>query len=262
MTKAIILAAGQGTRLRPLTDDIPKTMVQINGKSIIEYQLDALSSQGITDKHIVAGYKHNVLNFPDLTKHLNPAYDSTNMVASLFVAEPLFNGDCDVLITYGDIIFDDDVLSSLCQNAGNQITMAYDLNWLRLWRERMSDPLSDVESFKVDENKHVQELGKKVSSIEDVQGQYIGLIYISASYAPRFFDLYKSHSGSDELFDGKDFYNMYMTTYLQMQVDNGIEVKGVPIKGGWVEVDSVEDKTNYERLIAEGRMDEFCKTLS
>lgn len=262
MTKAIILAAGQGTRLRPLTDDKPKTMVEINGKSIIENQLETLGKQGIKEKHVVAGYKQNVLNFPDLSKHINPVYDSTNMVASLFVAESLFKGDSDVLIAYGDIIFDEEVLSALCNNAGNQISIAYDLNWFQLWSERMPDPLSDVESFKVDKNSHVRELGKKVTNAGDVQGQYIGLIYVSAGYAPKFFDLYKSLIGSDELFDGKDFDNMYMTTYLQMQIDKGIEVKGVPIKGGWVEIDSVEDKTNYERLIADGRMSEFCKTLS
>ncbi len=61
--KTIILAAGQGTRLRPLTDNCPKCMVEINGKSIIERQLEAINQCGIKDEDIttIAGYKNDVL---------------------------------------------------------------------------------------------------------------------------------------------------------------------------------------------------------
>ena len=262
MTKAIILAAGQGTRLRPLTDLVPKTMVHIKGRPIIEYQMDCFKNNGISEVHVVAGYKEEKLKVEGIQKWLNPAYDRTNMVASLYVLKHLFDGSSDIIISYGDIIFDDTVLTKLLKEYGNQISMIYDLNWLKLWSYRMDDPLSDVESFKLDSEGNVTELGKKVNKEADIEGQYIGLIHVNRDFAPQFFALYESLAGSEQLFDGKDFDNMYMTSYLQMQIDNATRLKGVSIEGGWVEVDSVEDKQIYERMIEDGKMSDICKTLA
>ena len=126
----------------------------------------------------------------------------------------------------------------------------------------MEDPLSDAESFRLDAEGNVKELGKKANNESDVEGQYIGLIHVNAGFAAEFFALYESLAGSDQLFDGKDFDNMYMTSYLQMQIDNGTTLSGVPIQGGWVEVDSAEDKESYEKMIEDGKMSDICKTLA
>lgn len=262
MTKAIVLAAGQGTRLRPLTDFIPKTMVPVKGRPIIEYQMDCFRNNGISEVHVVAGYKNDKLVVEGIQKKLNPAYDRTNMVASLYVLKELFDGSSDIVISYGDIIFDENVLARLLSENGDQISMIYDLNWLKLWSYRMENPLSDAESFKLDGNGNVRELGKKAFNETDIEGQYIGLIHVNRNFAPRFFELYESLSGTNQLFDGKDFDNMYMTSYLQMQIDKGTPLKGVSIAGGWVEVDSVEDKEIYERMIEDGTMSAICKTLA
>ena len=87
--RIIILAAGQGTRLRPLTDDRPKCMVEVNGTSIIERQLNTMHACGIKDENItiVCGYCSDILKdrFKDTKIHfiVNEQYDSTNMVFSL-----------------------------------------------------------------------------------------------------------------------------------------------------------------------------------
>jgi choline kinase len=262
MTKAIILAAGQGTRLRPLTDHIPKTMVTLKGQPIIQYQMNCFERNDIKEVHVVAGYKHEELKVEGIKKHINDAFDRTNMVSSLYVLKDLFDGSSDIVISYGDIIFDDVVLKKLLSNKGNEVSMVYDLNWLKLWSERMEEPLSDAESFKIGADNCVKELGKKVNHEADVEGQYIGLIHVCKNFALNFFQLYESLKGSSQLFDGKDFDNMYMTSYLQMQIDQGTEIKGVAIKGGWVEVDSVEDKDTYEKMIELGKMNDICKILA
>ena len=262
MTKAIILAAGQGTRLRPLTDFIPKAMVPVKGRPIIEYQMDCFQNNGISEVHVVAGYKEDKLQVKRIQKWVNPDYDRTNMVASLYVLKDLFDGSSDIVISYGDIIFDDPIFAKILKEHGNQISIIYDLNWLKLWSYRMEDPLSDAESFKLDSAGNVKELGKKANKEADVEGQYIGLIHVNSNFAPQFFVLYESLAGSNQLFDGKDFDNMYMTSYLQMQIDQGTTLSGIAIEGGWVEVDSVEDKEIYEKMIADGKMSDFCKTLA
>ena len=96
--KAIILAAGQGTRLRPLTDDIPKCMVEVNGKPILNRQLDTLQSAGIENIIVVTGYEENKINDPRITKVFNEEYASTNMLYSLLCAEDYMEGN--VIVTF------------------------------------------------------------------------------------------------------------------------------------------------------------------
>ena len=102
--KSIILAAGEGKRLRPLTENIPKCMIKLFGKSLLEWQIDTLRSCNITDISVVTGYCSDVINIPNITYFRNEKYDSTNMVETLFCAKKkLFNS---VIVSYGDIIYE------------------------------------------------------------------------------------------------------------------------------------------------------------
>ena len=80
MTRAIILAAGQGLRLRPLTDDKPKCLVSLQGKTLLEHQVQALKSEGIQDIHVVGGYCFEKIDSAGYKCSLNPQYKKTNMV--------------------------------------------------------------------------------------------------------------------------------------------------------------------------------------
>lgn len=261
MTKAIILAAGQGTRLRPHTDHIPKTMVALNGKPIVEYQREVLSQAGIHEIHVVVGYKQDKIDGSKFQKHLNPEFDKTNMVSSLYCAKALFDGSSNILITYGDIIYEPQVVQNILSQHGNQISIIYDTNWLNLWKLRMDNPLDDAESFQLDSDGNVADLGRKETDLANIQGQYTGLIYVKRDFAPHFFDLFEQLRGSEVLFDGKDFDNMYMTTYLRMQIQKGVQVKGVKVHGGWIEIDSTEDLEIYSNMINKGQLEEFCSIL-
>ena len=111
MMKLITLAAGQGTRLRPLTDHVPKCMVEVNGRPILETQIETAKKAQIDEMHVICGYCSDVIQYDFVTKHLNPEYDTTNMVYSLFSAEEIM--DDDVIISYGDIIYQASVLEKL-----------------------------------------------------------------------------------------------------------------------------------------------------
>ena len=84
---AIILAAGKGERLQPLTNDKPKCLIELFGKSLLEWQIEAFQRSGITDITIVSGYKSDLINFPKTTILKNEKYDSTNMVETMFSAK-------------------------------------------------------------------------------------------------------------------------------------------------------------------------------
>ena len=104
----------------------------------------------------------------------------------------------------------------------------------------MDNPLSDAETMKLDIGGNITELGKKTKNYEDIEGQYIGLIKISYSVLPRVRQFYHSLS-REEFYEGKDFDNMYMTSFVQLMIDRLLPVKAILVHGGWVEIDSVED---------------------
>ena len=83
--KVIILAAGMGSRLGPLTNDKPKCMIKLLGQTLIERQIKIFHSYGINDITIVTGYKSKVVDIPDVNYVNNVNYETTNMNESLFV---------------------------------------------------------------------------------------------------------------------------------------------------------------------------------
>ena len=119
--KAIILAAGMGTRLRPITMSIPKCLVPVNSKPILEHQLDALLLAGIRDVILVVGHLGKLLsdeygiNYGDMNIYYveNRLYDRTNNIYSLWLARQHLNSQ--VLLLEGDLVFDPEMLQRLTQ---------------------------------------------------------------------------------------------------------------------------------------------------
>lgn len=245
--KAIVLAAGQGVRLRPLTDYKPKCMVEFRGKPIIDYIVETLLDSGISDITIVDGYKNDVLESHLAEQNIkfctNKNYDSTNMVATFFCSEEEMNDD--IIISYADIIYSSDILQKLKEDTSD-FAIIVDKNWKELWQMRMENPLLDAETMKIDSEGFVYELGKKPKSYDEIQGQYIGLIKISKKFLPKVIDFYKNLDKS-AIYDGKNFDNMFMTSFIQSLIDNVKAPKAVFIEGGWLEIDSIEDLKIYEQ---------------
>jgi len=235
--KSIILAAGQGARLRPLTDDRPKCLVEYKGKALIDYILDAHRFAGISDIVIVKGCKAEKLSRPGVRTCINQQYDATNMVHTLFCAEDELHGD--VIISYADIIYGSNHITRLKEAPGD-FCVVIDRQWRALWEARMQDPLSDAETLRLDPMGNIIELGQKPKSYAEIQGQYVGLIKISAQAWPQIRQMYHSLD-RQRLYDGKTFAQMYMTSFIQLVIDNLMPVQAVMIDGGWMEFDSISD---------------------
>jgi L-glutamine-phosphate cytidylyltransferase len=237
--RAIILAAGQGKRLRPLTDQRPKCLVELAGKSLLDHQLEVLRAAGVLDIHVVAGYRADQLDRSDLTRHINERYAETNMVSTLFAAESVMTGESDLIICYGDIVYESQVLAAL-QAIDAPIGLVVDREWRRYWAARMDDPLADAETLKITDANRLVELGKKPESYSDIQGQYIGLIKIRADHLARLPDVWRAMN-RNATYDGKDYDNMYMTSFIQHLIDSGWEARAAFIDNGWAEVDCEVD---------------------
>ena len=171
--RAIILAAGEGKRLRPYTNDRPKCMVEIEGVSLIDRQIKILKSKGVEEIIIIGGYKSDMLEGKGNKLVTNPRYYETNMVWSLFCAEEFLVGD--VIISYGDIVYSSKIISALV-NSNYDISVTIDMNWESYWRDRNEDPLEDAETLKLRTDGTIKEIGQKPNSINDIEGQYMGLM--------------------------------------------------------------------------------------
>ncbi len=109
----------------------------------------------------------------------------------------------------------------------------------------MEEPLADAESLRIGSAGNITELGKKVEILEEVQGQYIGLFKISKAVVNEVLGFYQSMN-KDRDYDGQNFDNMYMTSFIQNLIDHLLKVYPVWIDGGWVEIDSVDDLQNLQ----------------
>ena len=238
--KILILAAGQGKRLRPLTNDIPKCMVKYKNKPIIDYIINSAKSFGINDIAVVSGYKKNVLkkylNESHFTFYSNDEYDSTNMVTTLFAAKEYM--DDDLIISYSDIVYKKGILKKLI-DSNQEIGVIVDRKWRDLWAKRMDNPLDDAETLII-KNDKIIELGKKPKNFNEIEGQYIGLIKISKKIISNVIEFYEKFD-KKVLYDGLDYKNMYLTSFIQMMINNSFQVSPVFIDGGWVEIDTPED---------------------
>lgn len=240
--KAIILAAGRGSRMKNLTDDRPKCLVELRGKALLDWQLEALRAAGVTEIAIVTGYKRELLANRGLVEFHNARWEETNMVSSLACAkEWLTTGPC--IISYSDIFYSSDAALALI-NSSTELAITFDSNWLELWKYRFVDPLSDAETFRITIENILLEIGNIPKSVEEVQGQYMGLLRITSD---GWAEIVRTR---DELTQ-KQRDKMHMTETLQMVIDSGrLPVYGIPYFGIWGEIDSAEDLDLYQNRCA------------
>ena len=132
--KAVILAAGQGTRLKPLTNRVPKCLVRLHGKPIMQRQLESLDGAGFRECVVVVGYRGDQVErqfgptFRDLklTYVYNERYEETNNIYSLWLARSLL--DDDILLLESDLIFEGGLLNDLAQNTHRDIAV---VDWFK-----------------------------------------------------------------------------------------------------------------------------------
>ena len=257
MTRAIILAAGTGSRLRPLTATEPKCLLNFQGQSLLQHQLDTLSQAGIEQVTVVGGHGLGALRKLGLHCIENPDYKVTNMVHSLFCARALMTGEEDLIIAYGDIIYQPENLAVVLNTPGDWVLMS-DLGWHDYWSARFTDVLADAESFITDGLGRVRQLGDKVNDHRLIQGQFTGLMKVSAAAVRRLESLYQQLSADAAL--SASLPNMYMTEFIQQAIHAGWQVTAAEVNHGWLEFDSLSDLRLYNSLQRNNQLQQFFRT--
>lgn len=246
ITKAIVIAAGMGSRLRPHTDEIPKCLLPIGDLTIVEHALSVLRSAGLSDIAMIRGYRSDRLAPKGVTFFENSDYQNNNILHSLFYAEPFMEGG--FVVCYSDILFKREVVCTLLDTEAD-ISVVVDRGWRAIYEGRDMHPISEAEVVK-DRDGTILRIGKGIVPENDATGEFIGMAKFSASGAEvlrsEFARLRTKFSDSYDLpFQrAAAFRKAYLTDMFQELVDRGIAVDVTAISGGWMEIDTPED---YER---------------
>lgn len=208
--KAVILAAGRGSRIKPLSDNMPKSLLKINGKSILQTNIDTIKSCGIDDIVIVKGYKAELINFPGIRYYVNENFKHTEQLVSFFCAKNEM--DKPFLLLFGDVLFRKSVLSGLIKKEGD-IVLAVDTCWKEIYKNKRGYDLDRIRGQDLlwGENSQINKIGNclNIQNFEthafEAFAEWVGLAKFSKKGAELCADMYNNllESGDGFTFQGE-----------------------------------------------------------
>ncbi len=247
--KAIIVAAGMGRRLRPYTDDRPKCLVEVNGRSILARQLDAYRAAGVDEIYIVRGYMKESIQIDGAKYFENTEFKNNNILASLFYAESAMEGG--FLFSYSDIVFRPEVVRTALVTQGDY-ALVIDRRWEEAYDGRVDHPVAQAEVARVEGGKVVR-VGKETVPPAQATGEFIGLAHFSAraveQMRARYHERRRALAGKP-YGTAKTFEVAYVTDLLNDLIDGGEVMRPAFIDGGWREIDTVEDLERAKAVVS------------
>ena len=179
--KAIILSAGQGSRLGHLVDDKPKCLIDFNGRTLLDRQLDTLEATGVKEAVVVTGFNDELVEEalakrgrgPAVRTIFNPFYKVADNTGSLYMAREELSGDC--LVWNGDTLVSNALMARVVGNDRPGISVTIDR------KDRYDD--DDMKVIAADDGR-LRAIGKRIS--EGVNAESIGLLAFRSGGADRF----------------------------------------------------------------------------
>lgn len=258
--KAVILAAGQGTRLKKYTENLPKGMLSFMGKTIIERQIELYRYCGIDNIIVVRGFAADKIQYEGIRYYTNEDYANTNMVESLMAAKSEF--DDDIILSYSDILFEEHMLKAMMDSPAD-FAVAVDDNWKEYWQKRYGKVDFDTESLSLDENGNIIELGLENPKLEDIDARYVGLLKFSKAGLKHIVSImeeaYLHYEDKPWQQSGKPVRKAYMTDLIQAVIESGQSVKAERFHNGWIEFDTNEDYENACKWVEDGSINQLLK---
>ena len=250
--KAIILAAGMASRLRPLTDTMPKCLLKVGERSLLQRSIDALCDNGIRQFVFVTGYRHEMIEdfvtsrYPhlDATFIYNEAYSSTNNIYSLWLARPEADGE-EVLLLDSDLLYDPHILGRVISAEGSNI--------LTLIRHDLGEEEMKVV---IDDAGHITAISKKCNP-EEAIGESLGIERMSAAYTRALYRELDSmmnpghhNDGQGEEEGAEDLRNVFYERAFERLIPQGHTFSVVDVSDLFsCELDTVYDFNEAKKLI-------------
>ena len=244
---AIIIAAGSGKRISDEVKNIPKSMVKINGKPIIEHQLSVLNKAGVTEVYVITGPHSEKFNIKNVKYVKDEKYEKHDILGSLMEAKKFLEKD--TLVLYSDIIFELKIVEKILSSK-EDISIAVDMNWEKNYKGRTEHPKSEAENVELNSNEDIIKIKKNIQNTENNVGEFLGIIKFrnmgSEVFVKKYDELIKNSNG---LFhEAPSILKAYVTDMIQELIDSNIKIKPILISGKWCEIDTMQDLKNAEKI--------------
>lgn len=237
--KALILAAGTASRLRPLTDNTPKCLLKIGERSLLQRSIDALVANGVTELAIVTGYLHEMIEnfvgatYPDLkvTFIHNEVYATTNNIYSLWLARPFAEGG-EVLLLDSDLLYDPLIVSRvLSSEAENVLTL-------------IKHPLGEEEmKVVIDNSGNITEINKTCAPLS-AAGESLGIEKMGKTYTTALY------SELEQMMLGENLVNIFYERAFERLIAQGHTFRVLDVSDLFsCELDTVEDFENAREKV-------------
>lgn len=240
--KAIFIAAGSGSRLGDITKNVPKPMVLVNGKSILERQISILKKNNINNIVVISGPHKEKFNLKNLTYLPDIDYLHHDQLGSLMTAREELNGD--VLILYADILFDEKILQQIT-NTNCDFGIAIDMNWEKSYEHRFDNPKSEADKVCM-ENGIIKRLSKNIIHEKDQFkiGEFLGIIKLSnvgCETLKNVFETLNQKNNLGKFHDARSFQRAKIIDILQEINMRKKMITPILIEGNWCEIDTPND---------------------
>ncbi|MGK5093017.1 phosphocholine cytidylyltransferase family protein [Deltaproteobacteria bacterium TL4] len=229
----IIAAAGYDTRISEVVHEVPKAMLMIKGKSLLERQLDELKKFNIKNITIVRGYKKERIIVPEVHYIDNNDYEKTGILYSFFLASEKMTGK--TILLYSDILFGKDILEKLIYDASD-FAVIVDKSWRDHYHNRIQHTVSEAELVTVEEG-WISHMGCDIP-YQEAYGEFIGLSAFSSKGAEVAKNLYAE---LNQTVDKNSLFRKPLTTLFNGLIAKGEKITPIDILGGWFEIDTFED---------------------
>ncbi|MEM9692692.1 MAG: NTP transferase domain-containing protein [Myxococcota bacterium] len=254
MMRAIIIGAGRGRRLAHLTTQIPKPLVPIVGRPMLDHVLAALEEGGGLGRDCVTyicGYKGDVIRerYPDLNFVENPDWPHNNILLSLLYARDELGRGQGFVSTYADIVYRAEAVRA-AMDSPYDLTLVVDTDWRRRYVGRTEHPESDAEKVRFDSTGRIGQVSRTIAP-DEASGEFIGVFRATATGARTFLDAFDDvrarFADGAPFHEGRTFGKAYLIDLLQKMVEQGVALHAAPIHGGYMEIDTTQDAALAER---------------
>jgi choline kinase len=238
--RPVLIGAGRGSRLEHRTDELPKTLVPVMGRPMLEWILEALGEAGFTKKDVVfvCGYKADVLRarYPEFTYVENRDWEHNNILESLLCARAHLGTG--FVSSYTDIVYRGSAVKDVVASPHDRVLVC-DTDWRRRYVRRTKHPETDAEKMRA-EGDRVIEVSRTIAS-EQASGEFIGVAKFTAAGAADLVDAYEDAKAHCTTLGDRPFQKAYLIHLWQRMIEKGGAFHCVNTPGGYMELDTLED---------------------
>ena len=250
--KAIILSAGFGSRLGDLTKGIPKSLVDVNGKSIIQRQIETFRNNGIKEIIVIVGPHKEKFQLNDVEYVIDKNFHEHEQLSSLMTASKYFQND--IVISFGDVIVDNKIMKQIVEST-YEFGIAVDLNWEKNYVSRDQHPKSEADNVLFDKEDNVLEIKKNIQKPDSKIGEFAGIVKLSKKgsniLSKKLNELHALiNQGLGSEAEDFNIKQSAIPDMIQELIDSEINVEPIYISGKWCEIDTPQDLQIARKLFS------------